>query len=87
MPHKMDEYEVEFHRVLGDNIRKFRESKKLEAGDLAYSLGLDDSQVYKLERGQSPCLSAYRLWKICKFLGVEMSELSPKFRRDNEKAY
>ena len=62
------------NKKLGSNIRKFRLSADISQEALAKKAGLYPAYLGRLERGEK-CPTIDTLYKICKALGVNMSEV------------
>ncbi|GAA4459314.1 hypothetical protein GCM10023189_32830 [Nibrella saemangeumensis] len=73
----MTEVEKEnFHRLLGDNIRREREQANLKQDTLAARIGLSRASIINIEKGrQAP--PVYLIWEISKVLAVPIQKLFP----------
>ena len=71
----MDLYsEEEYLKILGENLKKFREIKGFTQSELASDLGIEISQISRIER----CIintSIYNLYRISKILDIELELL------------
>ncbi|AWM13892.1 XRE family transcriptional regulator [Flavobacterium sediminis] len=65
---------TEILKLFGKNLRKLRESKGLTQEQLANELGLEISQISRIERGVINT-SIYTLYQISSFLNIDMNEL------------
>lgn len=62
-------------KLLGINIKKFREAKKLSQEALAEKLDLSKEYICRVERGQK-CMSLRKLFELTDVLGVEFRQLA-----------
>lgn len=62
------------NKKLGNNIRKFRLSADISQEALAKKAGLYPAYLGRLERGEK-CPTIDTLYKICKALGISMSDV------------
>lgn len=71
--------ENEFGRMLGENIRKYREAAGMTMGELAERAGMAQSSISRYESGamQRPCLM--RLERIAMALDVTVNDLAPGY--------
>jgi len=76
-----DEYEAEFpvnpepvRNLIGDNIKRIRESKSLTQTELAEMTGTDQRQIWRYESGETTP-DGYRIIEFAHALGVEPGEL------------
>lgn len=60
--------------LLGEQIKRIRESKKLSQADLAYKIGKDQPSINRLERGRINPSYQY-LQQIAEGLELPISEL------------
>lgn len=60
--------------ILGQNIRKCREAKKLRQVDVAIALDCTYEYICRVERGQK-YLSLRKLFELADILGVEVKDL------------
>jgi len=65
---------TEILKLFGKNLRKLRESKGFTQEQLANELGLEISQISRIERGVINT-SIYTLYQISSFLNIDMNEL------------
>ena len=65
----------QFYVNIGKWIRFMRESRKVRVTQtkLANYLGITFQQIQKYEHGVN-CISAYNLFKVCKFFGVDYAK-------------
>lgn len=71
----MDLYsEEEYLKILGENLKKFREIKGFTQSELASDLGIEISQISRIERGIINT-SIYNLYRISKILDIELELL------------
>ncbi|MDO4501434.1 MAG: helix-turn-helix transcriptional regulator [Erysipelotrichaceae bacterium] len=69
--------------VLGDNLKRLRENMKLNQNNLAEFLGVDQSLISKLEKGERS-ISADMLEKLSSLFGVSISEMeNPEMKQGN----
>lgn len=64
----------EFLRAFGRNLQKLRKSKGFTQEELANDLGIEISQISRIERGLIGT-SVYSAYRIAKALKVEVSDL------------
>ena len=64
---------TEILKLFGKNLRKVREAKGFTQEQLANELGLEISQISRIERGVINT-SIYTLYQISAFLNVDVSE-------------
>ena len=62
-------------KLLGNNIKKYREEKGMRQIDLAVALGFSEEYVCRVERGQK-YISLRKLFELADFLGVDFSKLT-----------
>lgn len=68
--------EIAFYRLLGLNIKKAREQKKLLQKDLASLIGVSQSCLARIEIGESRA-QVYDLVRIAKVFKIKLTELIP----------
>ena len=56
-------------KLLGNNIKKYREEKGIRQSDLAVALGFSEEYVCRIERGQK-YISLRKLFELADFLEV-----------------
>lgn len=66
--------------VIGTNIRKARNSKKLSQEEFAYKVGMDRSYLSEIENGHKN-LSVIMLEQIAAALGVKIAVLFNEIKR------
>lgn len=66
----------EVRKVVGANIKKVREEKKLTQEEVAEKAGMKANYFAKIERGTINT-SPEKLYKIIKALGVEATDIFP----------
>jgi len=64
----------EIAKTIGQNIRKFREAKKINQVNFAFKMDVSESSVSKWETGESSPRLAL-LGKICRYFKVTPNEL------------
>lgn len=64
----------EILKLFGKNLRKVRESKGFTQEQLANELGLEISQISRIERGVINT-SIYTLYQISTFFDIDVNEL------------
>ena len=75
----------EFSKRLGELIRKIRTEKGMSGAELARRCFMDKPNISRLEKGKfSPTL--YYLRKICKGLGITLSDLIIEFEKYDSSA-
>lgn len=65
---------TEILKLFGKNLRKVRESKGFTQEQLANELGLEISQISRIERGVINT-SIYTLYQISTFFNIDVNEL------------
>lgn len=64
------------HKRIGQNVKRFREAKKMTQLELSHAIGhKGTSIVSQAELGKKKKFNIDQLYKISKVLGVEMCEL------------
>ncbi|MBQ6516585.1 helix-turn-helix transcriptional regulator [bacterium] len=61
-------------KLLGQNIKKFREAKGYKQIDLAVTLDFSEEYICRIERGQK-YLSLRKLFQLADILNVKISDL------------
>ena len=61
-------------KILGENIKKYREANGLRQIDLAVALGLSGEYICRVERGQK-YMSLRKLFQLADILNVEIEKL------------
>ncbi len=61
-------------KLLGQNIKKYRESKGLKQIDLAVALDFSEEYICRIERGQK-FISLRKLFELANELDVKISDL------------
>lgn len=61
-------------KLLGQNIKKYRESKGLKQIDLAVALDFSEEYICRIERGQK-FISLRKLFELANELDVKVSDL------------
>ena len=62
-------------KILGENIKKFREAMGYRQVDLAVALNFSEEYVCRIERGQK-YISLRKLFQLADELGVKISQLT-----------
>lgn len=68
--------QYELYRQIGDNIKKKRQSLKLNQTLLAESINLSRTSLVNIEQGKQHA-SVFVLWEIAEKLGVTLHDLIP----------
>ena len=78
----------QFYVNIGKWIRFMRESRKVRVTQtkLANYLGITFQQIQKYEHGVN-CISAYNLFKVCKFFGVDYAKQIQYWMNWHQKLY
>ena len=78
----------QFYVNIGKWIRFMRESRKVRVTQtkLANYLGITFQQIQKYEHGVN-CISAYNLFKVCKFFGVDYAKQIQHWMNWHQKLY
>lgn len=66
--------EKEYLLLFGKNLRKLRKSKGLTQAELANDLGIEISQISRIERGIINT-SVYTIYRISRILDIDVSTL------------
>ncbi len=66
----------DIRKLLGDKIKKIRQSRKMSQEDLAFESGLHRTYISDIERGARN-VSIRNIEKIAKALNVSLKELMP----------
>lgn len=74
---RRSEEELDFDKVLGENIRRFRLLKHWSQEELAAQLGLTFQQIQKYERGFNK-VSCSKLYQLCEVLECGYQDLLPE---------
>lgn len=61
-------------RILGENIKKYREIKGLKQIDLAVARGFSSEYICRIERGQK-YISLRKLFQLADILNIETEKL------------
>ncbi len=61
-------------KILGENIKKYREDKGLRQIDLAVALGFSGEYICRVERGQK-YISLRKLFQLADILNIEIEKL------------
>jgi len=62
-------------KILGENIRRYRQFKGLTQSDLAAKVGLNKDTISKIELGERKNPGLKYIISICRELDIEMEEL------------
>ena len=66
---------AEVAKIVGSRIRNIRQSKGLTIEQLAFEVGIEYTQLSRIERGRINT-SIFQLFLICKALNISFSEIS-----------
>ncbi|HEX2581773.1 MAG TPA: helix-turn-helix transcriptional regulator [Dongiaceae bacterium] len=68
---------MDIHKLVGRNLRRIREEKKLSQDELAYRAGIDRTYLSGIERGlRNPTVTV--LWQLSEPLGIWPTALLEK---------
>jgi len=62
-------------KILGKNVRRYRQLKGLTQGELAKKVGLTKDTISKIELGKQENVGSKHLISICRELDISMEEL------------
>jgi transcriptional regulator with XRE-family HTH domain len=69
-------------KIIGANIRKYRELRNISRGELAELLGIDIKYIGAVERGES-LISLTKIIDLTEILGIEISNIIPSRSGEN----